>query len=152
MTALLYPGSPTQAKPKAACGVFPGGPDTNQRSVCGGEKPRPRCAFMTQSGICSAECRRRKRVQRYCKFLTFATFWAEKCVAKCRLFVPPDSHAITRSRRAKFGLLKKFFIFLPKNLHICNLVSIKQLRGTFDAPFCPCRAPSPYLSGIGAFE
>ena len=39
-----YPGSPTQAKPKAACG---------------GEKPRPRCAFMTPSVICSAECRRR---------------------------------------------------------------------------------------------
>ena len=71
MNVLLYPGSPTQAKPKAACGVFPGVPDANQRSVCGGEKPRPRCAFMTQSGICSAECRR--RVQRYCKFLTFAT-------------------------------------------------------------------------------
>ena len=33
MTALLYPGSPMQAKPKAACGVFPGVPDTNQRSV-----------------------------------------------------------------------------------------------------------------------
>ena len=107
---------------------------------------------MTQSFICSAECRRRKRVQRYCKFLTFATFWAEKCVAKCRLFVPPDSHAITRSRRAKFGLLKKFFTFLPKNLHICNLVSIKQLRGTFDAPFCPYCAPSPYLSDIGDSE
>ena len=39
--------------------AIPGVPDTNQRSVCGGEKPRPRCAFMTQSGICSAECRRR---------------------------------------------------------------------------------------------
>ena len=34
---------------------------------------------------------------------------------------------------------------------ICSPVSIKPLRGTFDAPFCPCRAPSPYLSGIGCF-
>ena len=34
---------------------------------------------------------------------------------------------------------------------ICNLVSIKPLRGTFDAPFCPYRARSPYLSGIGLF-
>ena len=82
---LAIPGVPDASQAKGCLRCFPRGPrrkptqcfadngvpDTNQRSVCGGEKPRPRCAFMTQSGICSAECRR--RVQRYCKFLTFAT-------------------------------------------------------------------------------
>ena len=135
MTALLYPGSPTQAKPKAACGVFPGVPDANQRSVSqimgSPTQTKPKAAGSVfpggpdtnQRSVCGGEKRRQA-----------SPLWRP---------APSDATALLNAKASAKGL---------QIFDICNPVSIKQLRGTFDAPFCPCRAPSPYLSGIGCFN
>ena len=90
------------------------------------------CAVECQAGVAfmsPRDIRWDRLAERVCKGTTI--FWHLQLFLKKkrRLFVAPDSHAVTSLRRAKFALLKKFCIFLPKKLQICNHRLINQLRG-----------------------
>jgi hypothetical protein len=84
--------------------------------------------FMPPVASVSTICR--TRLQRYKKVLKIASFFAEILLAKLRLFLRVDTHIVTSLTEPDFGHVKKFCIFLPKNLQISNHVTIRVLQGS----------------------
>ena len=139
---LAIPGVPDASQAKGCLRCFPRGPrhkptqcfadngvpDANQaKAVCGGESMEKAIDFCFRTGGTAGSVVTTQ-------IATASPLWRP---------APSDATALLNAK-ASAKVLQIF--------DICNPASIKQLRGTFDAPFCPYRARSPYLSGIGCFN